>query len=255
MTKPLFSPLDMSLQARRALYFKFCVAARFRLTPAPTSAAEIGFLHSSFAKLATLEHFHVQPASHVAPNTFNREVSVVLNPFDQESQLDPFSGAESAPQAVSSLLQRQREIAEYLHTICGIPRYSYVKNDPLYFGGSLEVPFKHTLVASARYLSDEYTISASTIESPFAELKSAHPQEEIAKNIRHNFQKYHKIEPVLIANGWHGLQQVLGLRPGISVKVNADASIDLAETTNLECEVAATVKKRATKEFEGFENV
>lgn len=245
----------MSLQARRALYFKFCVAAKFRLTPAPTSASEIAFLHSSFAKLATLEHFHIQPASHTAPNAFNRDLSVVLNPFDQESQLDPFSGAESAAHSVSSLLQRQREIAEYLNTICGIPRFSYVQKDDLYFSGNLLVPFKHTLVPSARYLTNEYAISSSTIESPFAELKSSHSHKEIVANMRHNFQKYHKIEPVYIEHGWYGLQQVLGLRPGISVKVDADANIDVSEITNLERQLPATVKKRPTKGFEGFESV
>lgn len=253
---PLICPTStMSLQARRALYFKFCVAAKFRLTPAPTSAPEIAFLHSSFAKLATLEHFHIQPASHTAPNSFNRELSVVLNPFDQPSQLDSFIGVDSAPQTVSSLLQRQREIADYLSTICGIPRYSYVENDDLYFSGNLLVPFKHTLVASARYLTGEYAISPSTAESPFAELKSPHPHKEVVANMRHNFQKYHKMEPVLIENGWHGLQHVLGLRPGISVKVDADAIIDMSEITNLETKLPATEKKRAAKGFEGFDSV
>lgn len=245
----------MSLQARRALYFKFCVAAKFRLTPAPTSAAEIAFLHSCFAKLSTLEYFQVQPAPHTAFNNFNRELSVVFNPYDQKSQLDPFSETDTAPRSVSSLLQRQREISQYLSTICGIPRYSYVEKDHLYFDGEYLVPFKHTLVASARYLTDKYTISTSTIDRPFAELTSSHPHKEVVANLRHNFQKYHKVEPLLIENGWHGLQQVLGIRPGTLVSVGAEAKLNGSEITNLGCELPLAERKRRVQEFEGFESV
>lgn len=243
----------MSLQARRALYFKFCVAAKFRLTPAPTSAKEILFLHDSFAKLATLDFFLVAPAHFTAPNSFNREVSVVLNPFLYQSQVDPFSETDpSLTQTVNSLLQRQREISDYLHSICGIPRYSYVENDELYFSGKVLVPFKHTLKSGARHLVGEYSFSSSTISNPFAVVQSAHPQKEILSNIRHNFQKYHKIEPIIIEHGWHGLQRILGAKSHVNAKVDKGAELNMACIANLEEKLPITEQRKPTKDFQGF---
>lgn len=213
----------MSLDARRALYFKFCVGARFRLTPQPTTQKEVTFLYESFLKLATLEYFNVQNTDHSHTNLFGRHVTVLFNASDQFSQLDPLGGMDPSIQTtVVNLQQRQRELKKHLKTICGIPRYSYIENDDLYFQGREQVPFKHTLISEARQYADQYQITASTVNSPFATINTKYKLSEVLASLRHNFQKFHKIEPVFVDTGKRAVLLITGEK--YSVKVDLDAN-------------------------------
>lgn len=242
----------MSLEARRALYFKFCVGARFRLTPVPTTQKEVTFLYDSFLKLGTLEYFSVNRAKHTETNLFGRDVTVVLNASDQFSQLDPLGWFDSSIQTTAvTLLQRQRELNDYLKSICGIPRYSYIENDKHYFQGRVQVPFKHTLVSGARQFSDQYQIKASTIDSPFAILETTQKRSEVLAGLRHNFQKYHKMEPVFVENGMRAILRISGLKYGIGIDMDASEVGDV-NLTDLRNKPSIRNVKGKSLGFSGF---
>lgn len=241
-----------SLAARAALYFKFCVTARFKLTPAPLSAKEVAFLHESFSKLGTLEFFHVQKPKHLAPHLYGQAVTVVLNASHQFSQLDPFSGIDNTIKpSVETLSQAQNHLTHTLLSLCGIPRFSYLENDRLYFSGEVQVPFKHSLVANAVYLANNYKMSTSTIQSPFVmfEQTSAHKIGEVMPRIRHNFQKYHKMEPVFVETGAHGVH-LAGGGALPSIVVDPHYKVDTEDIMQMAKSPALTEKKREV--FDGF---
>lgn len=241
----------MSLEARRALYFKFCVGARFRLTPVPTSRKEVKFLYESFRKLGTLEYFNVQEAKHTDTNLYGRHVTVLFNASDQLSQLDPLGGVDPNIKTTAvTLRQRQHELGEYLKTICGICRFSYIENDELYFQGRVQVPFKHTLTAAAKQYADQYHITASTVDSPFATMETALRRGDILAGVRHNFQKFHKMEPEFVENGMRVVLRITGEKYSTTVDLDANEYGDV-DITDLGRDPAMG-QVRGKQEFSGF---
>ncbi|SGZ52756.1 CIC11C00000004466 [Sungouiella intermedia] len=241
----------MSLEARRALYFKFCVGARFRLTPVPTNSKEVKFLYDSFQKLGTLEYFDVQEAKHTDTNLYGRHVTVLLNASDQRSQLDPLGGVDSDIKTTTvTLRQRQHELSEYLKSICGICRYSYIENDELYFQGRVQVPFKHTLTAGARQYAEQYRMSSSTVNSPFATLETTLRRSDILAGVRHNFQKFHKMEPEFVENGMRAVLRITGEKYSTTVDVDANEYGDV-NITDLG-KLPAMRNVRGKQVFSGF---
>lgn len=241
----------MSLEARRALYFKFCVGARFRLTPVPTNSKEVKFLYDSFRKLGTLEYFNVQDAKHTDTNLYGRHVTVLFNSSDQLSQLDPLGGVDPNIRTTAvTLRQRQHELGEYLETVCGICRFSYIENDDLYFLGRVQVPFKHTLTSGARKYADQYRITSSTNNSPFATLETALRRSDILAGIRHNFQKFHKMEPEFVEYGMRAVLRITGEKYATTVELDANEFGDV-NITDLGRELVMR-QVRGKQEFSGF---
>lgn len=242
----------MSLELRRALYFKFCVGARFRLTPVPTTSKEVAFLHESFAKLACLEHFQVEKPKHSASHLFGRHVTVLFNASDQMSQLDPLAGFDpKINTTVAALRQRQRELNAYLKSICGLPRYSYIEGDELYFQGRLQVPFKHSLTTQGKRYSDQYTMTGSTVSRPFATIDTAHDPGEVLAALRHNFQKYHKMEPVFVENGMRAVLRITGEKYGTTFSVDTNDVGDV-DVTDLQKDIPIKNVHENKSCFNGF---
>lgn len=242
-----------SLQARTALYFQFSVAARFKLAPVPTSAKEVRFLRNCFEKLATLEFFRVDQPGHASHNTFGPHVTVVLNASEQLSQLDPFNGVDpSMKPTYTALRQRQLELGEYLKTVCGLPRFSFVENDELYFLGKVQVPFKHTLAPDAGHLRGGYTLTASTAQAPFVRIDTALDAGTVVAKMRHNFQKFHKMLPLEVHTGMYGIRQLIGALPTASVAVDPNAEVDVAAIMDLDAEVDVEEKPRKQAKLMGL---
>lgn len=242
----------MSLAARTALYFKYSVSAKYCFTPAPTNAKEVRFIHDSFAKLGTIEHFSVSRTKHTEPHVFGQHVSVILNPSGQFSQLDPLTGIDTtiAPKAIE-LQHQQRKLHNRLRSLIGLPRYSYIEDDSAYFGGEVQVPFKHALVPGQLQLEGLYKMSTSTISSPFVYLEEG-DQDAVTKAIRHNFQKYHKIQLVFVEDGMKGLH-AMGAEPlDVSVKMDDMAVLKTDEIMDLSKTPAMLVAKTKEKGFHGF---
>lgn len=242
----------MSLEARRAFYFNFCVGARFRLTPIPTSYKEVRFLHESFSKLGNLEYFQVEKPKHLSSTLFGRHVTVLLNPADQFSQLDPLNAHDNTLQTtVATLRQRQRELNLYLLSICGVPRFSYIENDKLYFDGRVEVPFKHSLNAKGTQYAGQYSLTSSTIDSPFTTIETESDSSAVLAALRHNFQKFHKLEPVFVKNGIKAVQMIGENSDRVRFTIDADAVGDV-DVTDLHKRIPVGNVREDHKTFNGF---
>lgn len=247
----------MSLKLRHHLYYLFCVTARFQLSPAPTSVKEVQFIHNAFKRIGAVEFFQVEQSRNPLSNPFRQHVTVVFNAANQVSQLNPCNDIDQTlKETAGDLQQRQFEIYKYLSSICGLPRYSYIEHDDRYFERRLFVPFKHTLAPDGRYLKDQYTISDSTIDSPFFTLSSDHDLKLVGSKLRHNFQKFHKIKPTKLNcsllryhKGLDGLY-----KEKMNLQVKPDFVVDTAALLNLEeaCNIPEPTPSR--KEFKGFLN-
>lgn len=245
----------MSLSLRHHLYYKFCVTARFQLSPAPTNVKELQFIREAFQKVGTIEFFLAEQAINPLSNPFGKHVTVVFNAGNQPSQLNPLNYMEqSQNESAADLLQRQYEIYKYLSTICGLPRYSYIENDDRYFEGQLCVPFKHALAPDGRYLKDQYCISDSTIESPFCTLTSDHDLKLVGSKLRHNFQKFHRIKPAKLncslmryRKGLDGLY-----KEKMNLQVDPGFIVDTAALMNLEASFDTPEPVSSSIGFRGF---
>lgn len=240
----------MSLLARTALYFKHSVAAKFRVTPAPINAEEVRFIYDSFGKLGTVEFFEAERAKFTEPHTFEPLVSVLLNPTGQFSQLDPLTGIDATIAPLGSeLRQKQSNLQQQLQKLIGLPRFSYIENDKKYFSGEIQVPFKHSLLQRALHL--KYKMSTSTIYTPFVFLEEGNPA-EVAPQIRHNFQKYHRFEPVFVETGSHGLH-LLGADPlDVSVRVNDDDVVRAEDIMRMDKTPSMLIARAKEAGFRGF---
>lgn len=240
----------MSLLARTALYFKYAVAAKFKLAPAPINVEEVKFIYDSFGKLGTVEYFKADKAKHTDPHLFEPLVTVLLNPTEQFSQIDPLSGVDSTIALTGSeLRQKQGNLRQKLQNLIGLPRFSYVENDKKYFGGEVQVPFKHSLLPRALHL--EYKMSTSTISSPFVYLEEGNPA-KVAPQIRHNFQKYHKFQPLFVETGLHGLH-LIGAGPlDTSVKVSEDAVVRTEDIMRMDKSPNMLTVRTKDRGFHGF---
>lgn len=242
----------MSLGVRRALYFSFCVGARFRLTPIPTSYKEVRFLHESFSKLGNLEYFEVEKPKHLSSTLFGRHVTVLLNPSDQFSQQDPLNAHDNTLQTtVATLRQRQRELNLYLLSICGIPRFSYIESDNFFFDGRVEVPFKHSLNANGTQYAGQYRLTSSTVDSPFATIETELDSSAVLAALRHNFQKFHKLQPVFVKNGMKAVQTLAVNSDRVRFTIDADAVGD-ADVTDLHKRLPVGNVREDHKTITGF---
>ncbi|GEQ71105.1 hypothetical protein JCM33374_g4786 [Metschnikowia sp. JCM 33374] len=200
----------MSVAARRALYFQYAISAKFKLSPAPSSAKEVDFLLRSFQNIAPVDFFRVSQSKLSAHNPFTQNVTVVFNSSEQPSQVDAFMAPDPDRNATPAQLeQRQSELLAYIRQICGLPRYSFIENDQLYSEGKSMVPFTHKLLPQGHHYSGEYEISESTSNAPFFLLTGNCSAKDVIPYVRHNFQRFHKIEPTFLGTGVSGLKDLL----------------------------------------------
>lgn len=233
----------MSLSARRALYFHSAVAAKLRLSPGPANIHEVRWLRDCFAKIAPLEHFSVLPAGFSQSNPFQPYIHLVFNSAGQPPLLSPYNHPAADPAAVMQIEARASEIAAYVRSVCGLPRFSFIDGDHHFMNGSTQVVLKHSLTSAGARYQDAYQVSPSTIASPFFLLSSSHPVSSIVPHIRHNFQKLHKIEVLSVETGLAGVHSVVGGTPdkfsftphqqvNIEDIVDLHSAIDVEETNN-----------------------
>lgn len=242
----------MSLKLRLQLYYNFCVTAHFYVSPAPTSVKEVQFIHAAFNKIAPVEFFRIDRAEHTASHPWRQWVTVVLNASSHLSQLNPFNGIdETVKSTVDQLRQRQNDLFQYLRSVCGLPRYSYIENDLLYFKGQTSVPFQHTLSSNARGLKGKYRIIDSMIDHPFFVMETQLDPNAVLLKLRLNYQKFHKMRPLIIKGyqvnrkgNYHKLDDELFIQ-GNPVMY----AVDLM---NLDAELPITKPVNNSKSFEGF---
>lgn len=248
-----------SLSARTALYFKHHVGAVLKLTPAPSTSKEADFIYQSFKGLGSLEFFSIRKGR---LNAYEPYIRLIYNPSKQPLQLDPFNDVDPAVvESHEHLALSLTSIAATLSSICALPRFSYIEGDEKYFLKRLQVDFSHSLKRESLRFDKKYSISPSTVDKPFAlmsvEDTSVLPS-EIVRNIRHNFQKHHKIEAVHIYTGPEALKQVgrsempaLGHSKEVSLPDLMDLKSPL-KGVHQDAKLNPTDYKRVSAGFTGF---
>lgn len=190
-----------------AAYFRFHVVAHIRLSPGPTSSKEVEYLYNCFKNLSersTLEYFNVARGQ-LRHNIFDPEIKLMFNPR-QCLLSDPFDF--EAKTEDHELEQEQAHMVDTLQHLLALPRYSYIENDEEFFENKLKVPFKHALTSEGLRYQGKYQLTESTVSSPFVSIASLEDILDIRYKIRHNFQKYHKFDKVLVTTGFDGVRKV-----------------------------------------------
>ena len=231
------------LTKRLSLYFKYHVAVRMRLTPSPTNAKEVQHLYYSFKKLpGQIDYFHLGRGEK-GLNQFGRDLTVVLAPT-KFSLLQPFSEDEMGVEIKEEELQASKDsLFNYFTDICGLPRYSYIEGSKSFLEGKIKIPFKFSLSRHGLKYAGRYKVSSSTIEKPFAHIVPTGPEQETGlkndstfedfrRQIRHNFQKFHKFDNVVIETGPEFINSLSGSEK-LSSNVNSGGQMNYSEISNL----------------------
>lgn len=189
-----------------AKYFRNHVVVRLRLNPSPSSAKEADYVYDCFRGLCsgTLEFFNIEKG-HPRLNLYSNSVNLIYNPKNEPSQLDPFTeelSSQNGKANVPEILEQQNTLVNRLRNICALPRYSYIENDERFFKGEYVATFKYSLKKSGLKYDKKFEISASSVESPFASISTEEDVQNVMTSLRHNFQKFHKIDRIDIRVGY-----------------------------------------------------
>lgn len=233
----------MTIGLRRALYFAHSVGARYKVSPAPSSAAECRYIHDCFSKIGTVDFFRIESPKHTAANLHGQQLSVVVSPL---LQLEPFAPPESVSKEI--LESRQRQIKAALAHLCALPRYSYVAHNEPFFRDEVAIPFKHVLDAKSKLLRN-YTLTLSTGSSPFVTGGAKQ-----MRDARHNFQKFHKFEVDFVKTGVRGVAMAADADfPHWADKGAVDESLfDLGHEIDVPVEKAPRMYRRRSPKLKGF---
>lgn len=213
-----------NLNNRLSVYFMHHIFVKIRMSPSPTTTKEVFHLYQNFKKLGgSLEYFEISRGKN-GLNTYSNEVSLIYNPSSQLSQLDPFNGTnKNMKETTAELLALRTKLTDTIHSICAIPRYSYVENDEQYVKGEIEIPYKFRLNRDGLKYDKRYSISTSTVNNQFCFISPAPTLENDDKNImndsiitnfkshmRHNFQKFHKFDNITISPAIPNINHIIG---------------------------------------------
>lgn len=156
-----------------------------------------------------MDHFSVARGS--AGNTYGTQIRVLFSPLC--AQLHPLGKTSHFEHGIAGVNQngeggsdrpdlylqlRSSQIATSLHHICALPRYTHLQANGAFFKGE-ELPFRFQLVRNRSQFTN-YTVSNCSIEHPFCTIDSHSSNttqeqlETFKENIRHNFQKFHKLQ-------------------------------------------------------------
>ncbi|CAK7894891.1 hypothetical protein CAAN3_02S06194 [[Candida] anglica] len=201
----------MSLGTRLASYYRHHVLVTVKLSPSPSSAAEVDHLYESFSRLGNLEYFKI-PRNQTL-NRFSPYLTMLFNPA-KESIVSPFSLPPGFALDTPQFLDIQQSLLKQkLASILAIPRYSYIENDQEYHDGELQVPFKYHASKRALFFESKVHVTPSTINDPFCYIETKYKDLDIShfrKDIRHNFQIFHKLDSISLLDGVEGVNKLGG---------------------------------------------
>ena len=175
------------------------VLAHLKLSPAPSSLAEVQHLLDSLRQLGAVEYFRVPRENSL--RRFSPHCFVLFNTAG--SRLSPFAEADAGLPASATTLSAT------LAALVALPRFCYIENDAEYAAGRTVAPFRHTLTKHALDLDGRFAVSPATsarhlcLASP---VDATLPR--LRKELRHNFQKFHKFDFVNVATGADAVRMV-----------------------------------------------
>lgn len=207
---------------------RYLVSVRMHMSPPPTNSKEVGHILNGLRNLGKVEFFKVErDKSNCA--VYGQELFVVFNPSRKDAfgsieitkEIENLNDINSVEDEVT-LLASQKKIVDNISSIVALPRYSYIENDERYLNGEIEIPFKHRLVKDGLKYDNRYTIPSCTVYNPFAHIRPAENEKNfnynfLRANIRHNFQKFHKFDPITIKIGLSPLTRWILPKPKKSI--------------------------------------
>lgn len=191
-----FHVVRENLETYTRRYFQHHVAARVSMHPAPVNEHEVRYLCENFQRIAPLDFFLVDKGT--MGNAYGTQLRLLLSSrsYSLLAGIDNDPRSEVTDENDDVLQLRQLQICNELHAICSIPRYTYIQNSLTYSAGS-ELAFRYKLVRNQAKFTN-FNVTASTIDHPFCtirpEISSAQDLEQFKQSIRHNFQKFHKLQ-------------------------------------------------------------
>lgn len=165
------------------------IAAKIRLTPAPSSASELHYIYNSFSRLGIIESFKVNRPE----LAFSNEIRLLLN-LGGSSKLDPLQLYHKPNQ--QEISDKMALMTKYLSTIVALPRYQYIKNNEAYLDGKIGIDFKYNIVNG----TPDFIVSPSTIQQPFCliEENDLSVIKRVKKDMRYNFEVFTKLDIMLL---------------------------------------------------------
>lgn len=170
------------------------------LTPSPSTMQEIQYIYRNLLRIAPIQSFVIDKK----PIGYDNMLHVTFN-LSRAQSVDPF---EEPGEDSSHLPAIRSQISQYLNRIVAIPKFQYIDNDNQYLEGKSQVPFNHKLAKGAlRYLGT-YTVTKSTVASPFCLIEPGQFQpgqnqpgqmqpevlSKLKKDIRCNFETFTKVD-------------------------------------------------------------
>ncbi|KAK6460550.1 hypothetical protein DFJ63DRAFT_337311 [Scheffersomyces coipomensis] len=198
-----------------ARYLENHIFAEISLSPAPSNSKEVQHLLENFRRLGNLEFFKVA-RNRSGLSTYGSKIWLIYNPSENSTLLKPrlISHNNQLPSSfphVDRLREKQSEISKRLSGLIALPRYSYIEEDREYLHGDTEIPFNHRLTREGLKYDHRYSILASRATHQFLELEIEAEEQidpnDLRKNLRHNFQKFHKFDSVSITTSPETLGQ------------------------------------------------
>lgn len=263
----------MTLNNRISIYFKYHIFVKIRMSPSPSTAKEVHHLYENFKKVGgSLEYFKMGRGK-PGLNIYSNEADLIFNPSSQLTQLDPFNGVDKdVSESRAELLTLQNKLSNKIRSICAIPRYSFIANDTKYMNGEIEIPYKYRLNRNGLKYENQYSLTSSTIDDQFSyvsPIPEAGKDEKLAmndsiitdfkSNMRHNFQKFHKFDTIVISDAIPKINQLIQrqkLNPHVkhNMPVSYSDIIDLKSKSETEYASNGVDLKlqRLTQGFRGF---
>ncbi|KAL6454632.1 hypothetical protein SBY92_004099 [Candida maltosa Xu316] len=177
-------------------YFLNTVQFSCRITPPPRTANELNYITTNFEKLAPVDYFSTSSGKH------GYFINVIYSPCRDKSWYRLLSNNERlVTNDGDELRDAKRPLVDRLSRLIGIPRYSYIDNNELFFNNEGQIIFKHTLGEKISEYNNKYTLTTAMNEDPFISVMEAQDSidfEKLRANLRHRFQFFHKFDKVEI---------------------------------------------------------
>lgn len=218
----------MSLNRNLNRYYANHILAHFRISPSPSSPAEVQHLYDNFKKLGNLEYFRVPRVGSVG--RFSSHCMVLFNPALDKSLVTPFTVPDQ-----QIMVPKSDSFTQKLQSLIAIPRYSYIEKDQSYLANKSYIPFKYSMTKAGLDLDKRYEISNSkyidqfcyVLPNPSATERLLREADllKFRREVRHNFQKFHKFSSIEITSGLEAINSLGGgiipeeLDPKIELKV------------------------------------
>lgn len=227
-----FVPLSLAhMNSRLLQYYRNHVLVHCRISPSPSSAAEVQNLYENFKTLGNLEFFKVPRDNTVS--RFSGHCIALFNPALAESPVTPFTIPEQGFLPPKEAISTQSALVDTLQSIIAIPRQSYIAGDSVFLANKSQIPFRYSLSANGLQYENKFNITSSKFADQFCYVSNSTRSNQadirrFRKEIRHNFQKFHKFSSIRVELGIDAVNSL-----GATINDSVTVEDDLKDILNL----------------------